>query len=207
MNIYFDLDGTLINSLTRLYKLFVYLVPKCELSFNEYWELKRSGMNHFDILSKNYQYTTEEIDAFEIKWMSLIEADEWLLFDKPYAGVHSLLSDFRKDDKCFIITARQSKKNVIRQLSELGWMELFSQIMVTEHVKTKLELISETLEVDKLNWLVGDTCEDINIGKKLNFKTIAMKHGFRGKVQLSKCEPDYFAASIPDLGIILNSNR
>ena len=36
MNIFFDLDGTLLDSKERLYYLFQHLVPECKFSFEEY---------------------------------------------------------------------------------------------------------------------------------------------------------------------------
>src|SRR2546421_346944 len=44
--IFFDLDGTLIHAHTRLYRLFQHLVPESKLSYEQYWERKRSPANH-----------------------------------------------------------------------------------------------------------------------------------------------------------------
>ena len=44
MKIFFDLDGTLINSKMRLYSLFQELVSASNLSFDEYWNLKKKKL-------------------------------------------------------------------------------------------------------------------------------------------------------------------
>ena len=42
MKIFFDLDGTLIDSKLRMYNLFQELVPQSNLTFVEYWEYKKN---------------------------------------------------------------------------------------------------------------------------------------------------------------------
>ena len=50
MNLFFDLDGTLLNSRKRLYTLFQDLIPESKLSIDEYWDLKRDKIDHKTIL-------------------------------------------------------------------------------------------------------------------------------------------------------------
>ena len=46
MNIFFDLDGTLIDSKLRLYSLFQKLVPESILTYDEYWKYKMNKISH-----------------------------------------------------------------------------------------------------------------------------------------------------------------
>ena len=57
VNIFFDLDGTLLDSRKRLYKLFQDLVLESNLTIDEYWELKRNKINHKTILIEKFGYT------------------------------------------------------------------------------------------------------------------------------------------------------
>ena len=61
MNIIFDFDGTLIDSKERLFKLFSFLVPQSNLDFKAYWELKKQGIGHAEILEKHFNYQSNAI--------------------------------------------------------------------------------------------------------------------------------------------------
>ncbi|MEZ5505246.1 MAG: HAD hydrolase-like protein, partial [Gammaproteobacteria bacterium] len=50
MNVIFDLDGTLLASKQRLYALYIDLLPQLNLSFDQYWQYKYSGMTNIDIM-------------------------------------------------------------------------------------------------------------------------------------------------------------
>ena len=67
MRIFFDLDGTLINSKLRLYSLFQKLVPQSVLTYNEYWEYKKNKFSHSMLLNQIFNLDENEIDIFEAK--------------------------------------------------------------------------------------------------------------------------------------------
>ena len=60
MNIFFDLDGTLIDSRLRLYKLFQDLVSSSNLTFSDYWNLKRNKISHKKILTTKFAYSEKD---------------------------------------------------------------------------------------------------------------------------------------------------
>ncbi|MFN5879013.1 MAG: HAD hydrolase-like protein, partial [Flavobacteriales bacterium] len=109
MNIFFDLDGTIIESRKRLYMLFQFLVASSDLTFDEYWELKRNGISHKSILTTQFNYTSEDYSAFESLWMNEIEKEEWLNLDEPIMGVTDLLLSLTAEHRLHLVTARQSK--------------------------------------------------------------------------------------------------
>ena len=49
-NIFFDLDGTLLDVRARLYNLFIELAPETLCSLDEYWEIKRNGISQASFL-------------------------------------------------------------------------------------------------------------------------------------------------------------
>ena len=67
MKIFIDLDGTLIDPTDRIYEIFKDLVPKCELSKNDYWELKKNGMSNFSILEEKFNYLNNQIKEFSLQ--------------------------------------------------------------------------------------------------------------------------------------------
>jgi phosphoglycolate phosphatase len=91
MNIIFDLDGTLIDSKPRLYNLFQFLVPESTFTFEEYWSLKKSKINHKEILISKLLYSEVQFNKFEKLWLEYIELENWLNFDTPFNGVTNFL--------------------------------------------------------------------------------------------------------------------
>jgi phosphoglycolate phosphatase len=198
MNILFDLDGTIIDSKMRLYCLFCDITSQNKLSFEDYWNFKRSMVNHETILTKYFQYTKEEYFAFEKKWMTLIESDTYLNYDKVFDFTVNVLQALKSNKyKLYLITARQSKEKVMQQLKSMRLFCFFENILVTENKKSKLDLIKESkLQLSNNDILVGDTGLDIQTAKDLNLISIAVLSGFRNKDILNKYLPDYIENDI-----------
>ena len=96
MKIFFDLDGTLIDSKDRLYRLFQHLVPVSNLTFEAYWDYKRNKIDHRKILETRHFFSEQDIVSFQKNWMDKIELPEWLAFDKPFKGVTAYLMELKK---------------------------------------------------------------------------------------------------------------
>jgi len=190
MNIFFDLDGTLIDSRKRLYLLFQHLVPKSNLSFDEYWKIKRNKVSHKEILTGSFNYTVEQYKTFEIQWMKEIELDKWLDFDNPFQGMTQYLTGLGRKHKIYVVTARQSEDVAIKQLIGYGWNGIFERIFVTCQKHEKFDLINNAVNVSKEDWFVGDTGKDIQTGKLLGINTAAVLSGFLSKEQLLGYDPD-----------------
>lgn len=198
MNIFFDLDGTLLDSRERLYLLFQNLVPESKLSFEEYWSLKRNKITHREILEIQFCYSNQAIKLFEENWMQKIELPEWLAFDKPFEGLNNFLRDLGKRYNLYVITARQFKEIAKNQIEQLGWNNLFKEILVTEHKDEKYTLIKSTVTTSKEDWLIGDSGKDIQTGKQLGFRTAAVLSGFLSKHKLLEYKPDIIIDTVFD---------
>ena len=115
MKIFFDFDGTLLDSSERLYRLFCDLIPDCTFSKEQYWEMKRNKINHKMILEQFFpQYNYEE---FEQKWMSLIEKEEYLNYNSLYKFSKDVLEKLYLDNELYLLTARQSKENLLKEVA------------------------------------------------------------------------------------------
>jgi phosphoglycolate phosphatase len=204
MNIFFDLDGTLIDSRPRLYKLFQFLVPASELSFDAYWNLKRNKKNHHHILTTMFGYDENKLQEFESKWMAQIELKEWLALDTPFNGVGEMLAHLSNKYQLFIVTARQSESNAIDQIEKFGWMYLFSKVFVTGQKLEKYDLLNNNVAVSTNDWFVGDTGKDIQTGKLLGINTLAVLSGFLNQESLIPYKPDVITNQVTDLISILH---
>lgn len=197
MKIFFDLDGTLIDSKLRLYSLFQKLVPQSDLTYNEYWNYKKDKINHKKILKKYFKLNDCDIKLFQANWMKLIEDDYWLSFDKPFTGVTEYLNLLKDSGfKLYLVTARQKKEKVITQINIFGWHNLFEKILVTEQRYKKSDLIKPNLGNSINNWMIGDTGMDIIEGKELKMSTIAVLSGFLSEKILEGYSPDKIVSTI-----------
>lgn len=187
MSIIFDLDGTLIDSSERMYRLFCRLIPDCKLKKDEYWNYKRNKINHkmlIDFLYPNVCY-----EEFQENWMSLIECDEFLEMDCNYPDtIYTLREIASFGEKIYLLTARQSRERLFKELERLNLINYFSNIMTTEGKVSKKQLLMDNIkniwDINNKNYFVSDVGKDIEIGNDLCYYTIAITHGFMSKVKL-----------------------
>lgn len=196
MKIFFDLDGTLLNSKPRLYHLFQLLVPESKFTFDSYWELKQNKVSHRDLLIKYFNYTENEISKFNSEWMSLIETPVWLNYDKLFDGVKPFLDLLKEKNELFIVTARQFEDVTLKQIEYLGLHEVIRDVLVTHQKIKKSDMIKNKFELTSVDWIVGDTGNDIITGKELGIKTAAVLSGFLSKEQLITYSPDIIVENV-----------
>ncbi|MEJ5268104.1 MAG: HAD hydrolase-like protein [Bacteroidales bacterium] len=197
MNIFFDFDGTLIDSHRRLYELFQFLIPESTLSFNEYWDLKRNQIDHKTILKKYFGINNSQ--PFEKEWMKKIETKKYLDLDKPHEGVTEYLIYLKnKNLSLYLITDRQLPRGVYYQLNKFGWVNFFDAILITAQKYSKEDLIKPLISTNKADYIVGDTGKDILTGKNLKIKSIAVSNGFLSKEILEKYRPDAIYNKVTD---------
>ena len=199
MNIFFDLDGTLLDSRERLYQLFQHLVPDSKLSFKEYWEFKRNKTGHREILETYFSYSEEAFYSFERMWMENIELPEWLALDKPFEGVTNYLRELKTKHSLYLVTARQFEDIATQQINQSGWKGIFKKILVTRNKMDKYNLVKAAVKISGEDWFVGDTGKDIQTGKRLGINTAAVLSGFLNKNKLEEYNPDLIVDSIKEL--------
>ena len=195
MNLIFDLDGTLIDSRLRLYRLFQALVPQSNLTYERYWAFKQEKVSNQTILAAEFAFDAAAVEVFVADWMDRIEAPEFLSLDKNFPGMHQALKKLRKQAKLHVCTARQAKQPVYYQLERLGLLPYFDSIMVTEQNRGKEELVAKIPDLERHDWIIGDTGRDIQVGKMLGLKTCAVLTGFLNEESLRAYEPDLILAT------------
>jgi phosphoglycolate phosphatase len=201
--IFFDLDGTLIDSRQRLYQLFCSLVSENTLSFDAYWELKRSKSDHANILKNRFQWPDNLIAEFQNKWLDLIEQPEWLALDKVFDGGFQVLDRLQFTCDLYLFTARQSEQRALIQLHELRIADYFKKVFVTEQKVDKETLIQRSqLSIANSDIAIGDTGVDVNLAKNIGCISVAVTSGFRSKEVLQEYNPDYILSSICDPQLI-----
>ena len=190
INIIFDLDGTLIDSRLRLYRLFQQLVPSSKLTFESYWALKRDKVSNEAILANDLGFDAVAIKRFVSDWMERIESPELLVFDTNFPSMHETLERLSSLARLHVCTARQHRQAVIDQMDRLGLLTHLKSIMVTEKRKSKEDLIAAVPELGPQDWIIGDTGKDIQVGQVMGINTCAVLSGFLNEKSLKPYRPN-----------------
>lgn len=196
-NIFFDFDGTLINSQYRQYYLFKELCPEFDMNYDEYWAIKRKRINQTEFLKKYYNYDDDKILNFKKQWLTKIEEEERLNQDFLIDGILNILINLSKIHNLYIVTNRQSRQLAIKQIENLNITHFFKQIFITEQNKTKVELIKHIAA--KGDFLISDTGEDINCAKQLGINSIAVSWGILDKDILKEYEPTKIIEKVTEI--------
>jgi len=201
MNIFFDLDGTLIDARMRLYSLFCDLTGQTILDFDNYWELKRSMHDQSWILYNILKYSALQASDFKKSWLENIEEEKYLNFDNLFPFTISTLEGFKEMGfSLYIITARQNKASTLKQLLSMGLTDYFTDCFIAPAPKTKAEEIRlQGITLSENDVIVGDTLEDVETAKNLNIKSISVLTGFYNMAALLDSNPDYIAGDISQI--------
>lgn len=199
INIFFDLDGTIVNSQHRLYNLFVELCSKCKLSYDEYWQIKKQKINQRELLKKYFNYSDKQCESFHKLWIEKVEEPERLRQDFLFDGMREVLFKLSKKYNLYVVTNRQSKELTLKQLETLDIKKYFKDILVTQQKSNKDELIRKNIKIFKDSTFIGDTEEDIKCAKILNIKSIAVTWGFLNENILKKYLPDIIINEVREL--------
>ena len=197
-NLFIDLDGTLIDARKRVYEVFRFLVPTANFSFDAYWEIKRAGISNESILANQFDFSDLQIANFISRWMQEIEKENWLELDEPFDNVENKLQKLKNEYKLILVTARQSTTNTLKQLKKLQLDIYFDDILITNQTLTKQVIIKQKFDITPNDLIIGDTGKDVEAGKALGIKTIAVLSGFLSASTLEKYKPDYILQSIND---------
>jgi phosphoglycolate phosphatase len=106
------------------------------------------------------------------------------------------LKELRKNNILYLVTARQSKEMVYKQIGDFGWETIFEKIFVTEQILEKHLLIEQNVSVSANDWIIGDTGLDVEVGKKLGIQTVAVLSGFLNEEKLAEYKPDIILANV-----------
>ncbi len=194
--VFFDLDGTLVDSSRRLYTLFMELTPESSFSYEEYWEIKRRKTNQRELLKKYFNYTNDQVLSFKEAWLKRVEDPLLLEMDTPFEGVPPFLERISHKKKLYVVTARQHPERVKTQLDKFGWNPYFVDILVTQQSQSKADLIREHLSPENDDILVGDTGDDILCGKELGVRTVAVCSGNLNADLLKGYKPEQILDSV-----------
>jgi phosphoglycolate phosphatase-like HAD superfamily hydrolase len=197
MNLYFDLDGTILEPSKRnfnVYRKIVISLNGIPLELEDYWQQKREKVS-FDLILENSQISDK--NNFYREWFDSIESLESLTFDTIFPFAKRELKELSKENHIYLVTLRRKPDNLKIQLNNLGLTELFEKIYIgDENMADKYSLLKNVLNKKGESVIIGDTEVDIYTAQKLGIKCFAVYSGIRSKKFLEKLNPTFIGKNI-----------
>ena len=207
--VFIDLDGTLVDTSERHYRVYKDILHIVEdstpLLKEEFWNRKRSGQKTIELLP-NY-FSDSVVHEFMNEWFRRIEDITYLRYDTLVPQALTILDFLEKSAELILVTLRHNKKNLFWELNSLGLLNYFKEVLVgSTSSNDKSRLIQEYLNkippCTKLA-MIGDSEVDLGVGKQFSMLTIAVTYGIRSKKFLCKLEPNFCLESLSQVLDIL----
>lgn len=198
MNVFLDLDGTLINNSKRYFESYRKASNNQDLNFESFLISRKKYMNAKTMFTDTNQYTDQTLKDFEIVWGLNIEKEELLSFDTLFSGVPKWLHHLSKKTNIIYCTNRRSYQHLINQLEYLDIKKYASDILMSFQ-KTKEEtILKSNIIYSSGDWFIGDTPADISAGKSLGLKTCGVFSGLNSEQVLKSYNPDLLLSNVTE---------
>src|SRR3989454_3124591 len=201
----FDLDGVLLDSFQSHHRVYQHVFADLTIGFDE-----GTFMQSY---SPNWYRLYERIGLSRDRWP---DADQlWLHYYEqetpgPREAAAPVLAAVRPPRRALGLVTSGERARVDRDLERLGWQRLFDAVVCggdTSHMKPNPAPLQ--LALDHLNAsppaavYVGDTIEDVQMGKAAGTATVALAGGFSSRETLRGDQPDFLLDSLQELTHLL----
>src|SRR5437764_1459429 len=169
-----DLDGPILDVSERYYRVYsdtLNLIGIAPLNKESYWHLKRSKISEPEILARSATSDSDLINEYLDARAKRIESAEYLLFDHLWPGTRDTLRVLRSRSALVLVTMRQSKELLDRQLDGLKVLDAFDCILAAgapaadDRGQQKAQMVRDCYrDEDFAGWFVGDSEADIQSG-------------------------------------------
>ncbi len=192
MNLFFDFDGTLVDVMKRDYVAYCVASKSNNVDYREYVQRRRrrDPITHLlpsDVILHDFLKKREEI----------IESIDLLSLDEIFPDSIQFL-DKASENKCHIVSARRSEKNLIEQCVRLGIEKYFSSISAVENPAKKSEIIKD-IAGHEPRVMFGDTEHDILAARLSSSTAVSVTTGIRDFETLKRENPDFLVERLGDL--------
>lgn len=201
----FDLDGTLLDSFRSHFHVYARLFTDLQMTFDEDLYVR-----HY---SPNWYLLYERMGLPKARWP---EADRlWLHYyaqESPGArdGAGRVLLAVKDSGRALGLVTSGDRSRVVRDLHRMGWGEVFDAVVCggdTPYLKPHPGPLQRALEqlvvrADGAAY-VGDTIEDVRMGKAAGTATAAVAGGFSSRDVLAAEHPDVLLETLDGLLTLL----
>lgn len=189
-----DLDGTLLDDSERHYRCYCDIVARyggeC-VTKERYWELKRNKIKRTVLLEETK--FKGQYEQYANDWVRDIESDVYLKLERPKEKMVECLKMLKAQTKqLYLVTMRQNRKTLLRQLDNLEMTDYFDKICCVSPLKekTKSEVVGNLYTNQEKNGetgilVIGDSEADEALARAKNAQFIGMTDGLRRSCYLN----------------------
>jgi phosphoglycolate phosphatase len=197
----FDLDGTLLDSLSSQYAVFSRVFDRLGMRFDE-----AVYRQHY---SPNWYLLYQRMGVPKILWA---EADRlWLeqyALEAPRAmpGADGVLAAARDGGRPVGLVTSGDRSRVERDLVRVGWEAAFDVVVCGGDLPERkprpgplLHALERLTTPPDQSVYIGDTIDDVEMGKAAGALTVAVAAGFSPWEVLADAAPAYLYQSLPEV--------
>lgn len=212
-NVFFDLDGTIIDSSEGIFNTWDYTLQTLGLELKDRDTLRKYiGPPLEDSFAKDFNFDEEKIkEAVTIYRKSY--GEKGVYETKIYDGIKELIIELASNGFNVILATSKRQSFSEETLERYGLKKYFyfiSGALPDGTRRDKADIIEYALENTKIEniddcIMVGDTIYDVNGAKANNMKCIGVTYGFGLEEELKKAGADYIAHNMEELKNIIYS--
>lgn len=203
--IIFDMDGTILNTITDITNSVNYTFNHFNLSTVNQTMVKKALGNGGERLIKDLLIGIKVKNVDEIiKYYLEYYTKNNNVYTKPYDNIVKLLKELKPDYKLAVVSNKSD--HLVKSLNEDLFSGLFDFAIGEKDglaIKPDPAMINHTLNELSISKeeaiFIGDSEVDILTGKNANLPVIAVTWGFRSKNELIKYEPDYIVDEVLEI--------
>jgi phosphoglycolate phosphatase-like HAD superfamily hydrolase len=200
MNIFLDLDGTLLEDHVRFFAVHRAALGehRVALAPEEYRRLKREQTPENEIL--RLHYPAVDAAAYGAARQRLLEHRSMLAYNRLFPAALAALQQL-SGHHLFVITMRSDAQTLLEELEHFGIDGFFEEILSAPGGSAPWETKAALLRpyAAPRDWIVGDTEADVRGGKLAGIRTCALCSGIRTRAFLASLEPDLLLEGIADV--------
>ncbi len=207
---FFDLDGTLIDSAAGITASVIYALEKFGIEEDDKAKLRRFiGPPLMDSFREEYNFSEEDARR-AVGYYREYYADKGIFENSVYEGIPELLA--RLQNTGFILAVTTCKPEVytarILEHYELAkYFTLTAGSTMDGSRSSKGEVIDYAIEKFGANpkeiVIIGDRKMDMEAAVERSIKSVGVMYGYGGLNELMEAGADHIVGSLPDLSMIL----
>jgi HAD superfamily hydrolase (TIGR01549 family) len=204
-SIVFDLDGTLMESGSTIYKSMIITLGEYNIHHNLSEEQFYTKIGyHFKDIFDEFKIVVPDLDAFINRYKShyFDFIDETYLFE----NVHEVLAYLKSRNYFISLLTTKSQDQTDRIIEYFNMKNYFSAIVgrnkgipIKPAPDSLLSICAVTGIPPSQTLMVGDTELDIKCGKNAGTLTCGVTYGYRSPEILAKEEPDFLISNIKEI--------
>ncbi|MCD8203786.1 MAG: HAD-IIIA family hydrolase [Coprobacillus sp.] len=193
ITLFFDLDGTLLNTLDDLKEATNFALEKLGYPIRTLAEIQSFvGNGVAKLIARSIPNNEDNPDYEEcLRLFTEYYNEHYDIYTKPYDGILDLLKKLKAEDKYTLVVVSNKLVNITKILVSEMFPGIFDYVegdREGQNKKPHPDMINHVVsksEIDLANSLViGDSAVDLEMGNNVGAKTILVSWGFRERKDL-----------------------